>query len=257
LPCRTLAASHGHCLSLLGGIYFRKEIKAALARVTELGPSGGVKQVVSPELLDPFVDQLKRQLQLQTTDKDKQLDILLHWLALTNIQLAFERVYRNIFGSQATALVSMNNVGGASEEIVRQIYAQAAAQYPDVFKAFPFETWIAFLLNSGLAVRTDNRYQTTAYGRGFLKYVVDAQLFIAQTVLAWAIAARQHKAAGLGTTNFERSGSQSYSCPKLAPYSSIYFETNSSNSARDEQNVVVWFKAGVSSQSALFIPEKK
>ncbi len=189
-------------LLLGGGYYFRNEIKAAFARIKEFGPSGvkldtppptqqatsataatridfvaGIKQFISPEQLEPAVEQLKKELRGHTTDKDEQLEIMIYGVASLNIQLAHERTYRNIFGSQVNALVAMNVAGGASEETLKQIYAPAAAQYVEVYKTFSFEAWVTFLVNSGLAVRTENNYQTTPYGRGFLKYAVDKHLF--------------------------------------------------------------------------------
>jgi predicted transcriptional regulator len=49
-------------------------------------------------------------------------------------------------------------------------------QNPELYKIITFEKWIAFLVSSGLTVETSDGYQTTPYGRGFLKYVVDMHL---------------------------------------------------------------------------------
>jgi hypothetical protein len=74
------------------------------------------------------------------------------------------------------ALVRMNNPGGATPEILKQFYDAAATQYPELYKNVTFENWTAFLVTSGLAVQTDDRYQTTPFGSGFLKYVLDMHL---------------------------------------------------------------------------------
>lgn len=190
---------------LIAGVvyYFRDDIKAALRRLKELGLTGvkldipttqqqpiatapaaptakdlvsGIKQFISPEQIDPAVNKIKAELQAQTSNTAEQLEIMIHGVASLNIQLAHERTYRIIFGSQTSALVSMNNPGGASEETLKQIYTGATTQYPEFYKDFSFEKWIGFLINSGLAVRNGSLYETTAYGRGFLKYAVDMHL---------------------------------------------------------------------------------
>ena len=149
---------------LVGGWYFRKEIKAAFSRIKEVGPAGfkldsaastqqaitattapkvdfiaGIKQFISPEVLDPAVAQIKTELQAHSLDKDEQLEIMIHGVASLSIQLNHERTYRNIFGSQVNALVMMNAAGGASEEALKQLYEQTAAQYPEIYKSFTFE----------------------------------------------------------------------------------------------------------------------
>lgn len=197
-----MAASHGHCFSSAAAIIFATRLRPAFARIKEFGPSGvkldaapptqlatpstaatkvdfiaGIKQFISPEQLEPAVEKIKNELRAHTTDKDEHLEIMIHGVASLNIQLAHERTYRNIFGSQVNALVSMNVAGGASEDTLKQIYAQAAAQYVELYKTYSFDAWIAFLVTSGLASRIENHYQTTAYGRGFLKYAVDMHLF--------------------------------------------------------------------------------
>jgi hypothetical protein len=193
-----------------------KEIKAAFPRIRELGLSGvklgdapteqvparataettgliqtagatpgaavkdviqNIKEVVPPDQLDPAVKEIKSKFQQQFPNKDDQLELMTYGIASLNIQLTHERNYRNIYGSQANALISMNAAGGASEDTLKQIYAQAAVQWPDLYKHVSFNGWGGFLVASGLAVQVENSYQTTPYGRGFLKYAVDQHLF--------------------------------------------------------------------------------
>jgi hypothetical protein len=189
-------------LLIVGGVYyFRNEIKTALARVTAVGPLGvtlekpppaqlpvptsaatanelisGIKQFISPEQLDPAVQVLKNTLNSRTQNKDEQIEMLVHALASANIQLIHERVYRTIFGSQMEALVSMNNPSGATQETLKRFYDAAAAQYPELYRTITFENWISFVIQSGLAVRIEDRYELTSYGRGFLKYIIDMRL---------------------------------------------------------------------------------
>jgi hypothetical protein len=194
-------------LILGGGYYFRNEIKSAFARIKAVGPLGvtlegalptqqpvatepplpppaakahdvisSIKQFISPEQLDPAVQAIRDDLAKRELNRAEQIEVLVHALASTNIQLYHERTYRGIFGSQMSALVMMNNPAGAPEEAVKAIYDAAAAQYTDLYKGFTFDRWIAFLVHGGLATCVDKQYQTTPYGRGFLKYVVDMRL---------------------------------------------------------------------------------
>jgi hypothetical protein len=196
--------------------YYHNDIKAALARIKSVGPHGLtleptptqrvstatvgdtgivpsdtgvatlgktaneriniVKQFISPEQLEPSVQSIKQELVTASRDKDEQIDLLAYVLASTNIQLVHERTYRNIFGSQMQALLSINNPGGATDQAVRKIYDEAAAQNAEVYEKISFQQWTDFLLLSGLIARTGDRYELTPYGRGFLKYVVDARL---------------------------------------------------------------------------------
>ena len=189
-------------LLILGGVvYFRNEIKSAFARIKAVGPLGvtldapppaqqpiatpavsanevisGIKQFISPEQLEPAVKSIKDDLAKRTQNKDEQIEILVHALASTNIQVSHERTYRGIFGSQMSALLTMNNPSGATEETVKKIYDAAVAQYPELYKDFTFEKWVAFLMQGGLATHVEGRYEPTAYGRGFMKYVLDMRL---------------------------------------------------------------------------------
>ena len=80
-------------------IYFRKEIKAALSRITEIGPTGfkldtaataqqiattpatanvlisNIKQAISADQLTPALNQVKKELLSQSQNKDEQIDI--------------------------------------------------------------------------------------------------------------------------------------------------------------------------------------
>jgi hypothetical protein len=162
-------------LFLIAGIYYRKEISAAFNRIKELGPGGikldgapatqsvvppanqardiiaDIKQFVSADQLDPGVAQLRSELEKRAgQDKDQKIEILLHALASTNVQLVHERNYNQIFGSQIVALNQMNQIGGSDEQALKDIYNNAVARWPESYKHFTFEDWKAFLLKSGL-----------------------------------------------------------------------------------------------------------
>lgn len=190
-------------LLILGvGFYFRNEIRAAFLRVTEVGPSGvklagapatqevtaspttaapnelirGIREFISPELLDPAVQQIKSELARVGGTAGEQIETLAHALASVNIQIAYERNYRVIFGSQIEALIAMNGPAGALEQLLSALYANAAARYPGFYKTFSYEQWKHFFVATGLTVQTDAGLEISAFGRGFMKYMIDKSL---------------------------------------------------------------------------------
>jgi hypothetical protein len=190
---------------LLGGWYFRSETRAAFIRLKEVGPGGlkldgpaavqqqsaserpsnalivGIKQFISAEQLEPAAAQVREQLASQTKDKDEQLDVLIHSVASLSIQLGHERNYNLIFGSQLAALVRMNEATGAREDVIRALYDEAAIKYPELYKKYTFDEWLQFLTTaSGLASRNGELLQTTPFGRGFLRYLVDRRMIVSR-----------------------------------------------------------------------------
>jgi len=190
-------------------IFFRSEIRAAFSRLKEVGLSGvkldsaapkqvppppateviagtakdfisGVKQFIDSEQLDPAVANFRRDLSAYTQNKDDQLEIMIYAAASANIQLTHERIYRTIFGSQIAVLDGMNAVGGITEEAAKKLYENTVAHSPEFYKSFSFENWIGFLLKTNLAKKVGSNYEATAYGRGFLKYVLDMRLISAK-----------------------------------------------------------------------------
>ena len=105
---------------------------------------------------------------------------MIHGLASLNIQLSHERTYRAIFGNEIIALARMNETGGAIVETLKQIYSDAATKYPELYNTYTYENWLAYLVNSNLAFQKENHYETTPYGRGFLKYMIDMHLSVAK-----------------------------------------------------------------------------
>jgi hypothetical protein len=117
-------------------------------------------------------------------DPKNQVEALTYLSAGLNVQLTHERNYNAIFGSQLQLLEQMNPAIGVPPSVPRQIYDAAKAAFPEMYRDYTFDQWIAFLQNGGLitvgghSLSTLGNYVLTPYGRGFLKYIVDRRLSV-------------------------------------------------------------------------------
>jgi hypothetical protein len=137
-----------------------------------------IRAFMSGEALDPAVQAVRADLpdKLGNNQTD-QLEGLIYTVASLNVQLAHERTYNTIFGSQIQLLTQMVPAMGASPQMARETYEQAKSTHPEFYRTYSFGDWIGFLLGSGLcAVAQNGNYVLTPYGRAFLKYIVDRRL---------------------------------------------------------------------------------
>src|SRR5262249_50060135 len=147
-------------------------------------PSGSVKQfvdgikaVISADQLDPSVQAVRKDVTTLSADQTAQMEALTYSTASLNIQLAHERNYRAIFGSQLQLLALMNVDVGVPPNIAKGVYDRAKTDYPKDYHSYTFEQWIGFLQSTGLiSVAPNGNYVLTAYGRGLLKYILDFHL---------------------------------------------------------------------------------
>jgi hypothetical protein len=86
--------------------------------------------------------------------------------------LAFERINRLIWGSQLELLLHVNSSPtGAAVEELKPFYDKAAAAHQDGLKEYSFESYVGFLINSGLLLRTDGRVLITPFAKEFLSHL--------------------------------------------------------------------------------------
>ena len=98
-------------------------------------------------------------------------------LAAALIREWWGRIYTLIFGSQLRLLQKLNESRqGLTEEEVKSFFEKGASEYPAVYQAYPFESWIAFMESMTLTTKENDRYTITLYGSGFLKYLVAQRL---------------------------------------------------------------------------------
>jgi len=173
--------------------YFRTEIGEAIGRLKQIGPSGvgftaprqnEVRDLRAPETVRPaatlppaktttinlFEQQTKASL--ESTPADMREPFLIRHLSEVRLELALERIYRQIFGSQISLLYQMN-LSPVSRQRAEQIYAKAAGEYSDFYSTYSFEQWLGFLWSAGLIVdATQQVLAPTPAVPEFLSYMV-------------------------------------------------------------------------------------
>lgn len=128
---------------------------------------------VDPYVLSQRVNTIYAEFDSRGIRPGEREEHLVSLLAAALIREAWERTYLWIFGTQMRLLQKLNETPqGLREEEDRGIYQIGASQYPEVFKAYSFENWIAFMQAAALTMKDVGPYLITPNGRGFLKYVV-------------------------------------------------------------------------------------
>jgi hypothetical protein len=128
---------------------------------------------VDPYVLDQRINAICAEFDSHGIKPGQREDALIQLLAGALTREAWERIYLFIFGAQLRLLNRLNETpGGLTEADIQHVYSTAAAQHPEMYQPLTFETWMAFVEQTGLVTRNGDRYLIAPYGRGFLKYLV-------------------------------------------------------------------------------------
>jgi hypothetical protein len=156
------------------------------------GASGGLQQVIATIAALVSKDQLDQVMQAtrdgllaanKITEPKDLSEALLHYSAALAITLSHERNYRGIFGSQIQLLRQMETVADIDRSSASAIYEAARAANPEPYRYFTFDHWLLFLQQAGLVANAPNgNYVLTAFGRGFLRYILSQQLPLAKAL---------------------------------------------------------------------------
>jgi len=183
---------------LLGGlalIIFRAQIRLLLNRTKKLSPGGletydtqqkGTSTDTKAEV-DKFMSSydnpvlLEQEAAIRTDLTNRNLigspeneKVLVRALAATQIVLHFERAYQSIWASQIMILIYLNSQSeGANNNEVKKYYDGARERFPDMYKTYTFENYMAFLESFLLVTRTGDKWNITKGGREFLKFMID------------------------------------------------------------------------------------
>jgi hypothetical protein len=108
---------------------------------------------------------------------DVRENALVHALADTRIRLAFEILYRTIFGSQLSAIFQANQPGGISRTKLEADFVAAKAQFQELHSKRSFDDWMKYIVDAGMLevaqVGGEQRYVATHRAQDFMKYMVD------------------------------------------------------------------------------------
>jgi hypothetical protein len=178
--------------SILGVAFlFRHELRKLVPRVKRVGPTGvefdAERQLAvgaSFEGLREFPGNVRTRAisrieidlhkQIGVIDEGQRVDLLIRQLAQSRLETHFERVYRNIFGSQISGLklLSTQNAGQVAREGAKQWFEdEVKSKFPDFYKDTSFETWLQFLINMLLVESTPDSVTITEIGRDYLTYM--------------------------------------------------------------------------------------
>lgn len=176
-------------------LIFRKQIGGLLDRTKKWGvgklkgeaykqePSAELKSSTADEFLRPRAENpliasqeriIREGLENQNINPDDMERVLVNLLAEQTIINYFERLYISIFGSQITALQSLNVAGVVGVDVLalRPHYDEAVALWPNSYTNYSFEQWLEFLISAGLIIRTGDNVRITQEGHEFLKYII-------------------------------------------------------------------------------------
>ena len=179
-------------ISVIAMLLFRKPISRFLDRANKIGTTGieattGEQDTAKSEAGPSAADELthlfhkqflaEREASILTelehivgakpTQKEKSL---IQIIAAQVIIHQFEATYRDIYGSQLTALDITNTTpSGVPLGVFETLYNQAAAQHKDRYANYSFEQWLEWL--SQLLIIRDDKIYITLAGKEFLKYL--------------------------------------------------------------------------------------
>lgn len=179
---------------------FRSQISGLISRIRAIGKKGidigDHQERQTPPMTDPrkAADDILTQLNVnqyylaQQEMVKKELEqrnlpidsdtarVLLSYTGALFIALDFERIYSSIWGSQISILNFLNTRISAGRTEIQPYYEVGETLYPEVFKTYPFEKYIAFLVSQGLVQQDAEVYTITLKGRTFLLYLVNQGL---------------------------------------------------------------------------------
>jgi hypothetical protein len=105
-------------------------------------------------------------------ESQERENLLIRFLAVTNLALNFERIDSAIWGSQIYIFehLNTNRVGIAKGDIKTLYYDEAVKRWPAFFEAHSYDAYLRFLKNSNLVLEQDGHLLIPEYCT-ILRYV--------------------------------------------------------------------------------------
>lgn len=176
-------------------LIFRRPVNSLLGRVTSLGKDG-LKANPSTEQSSPGQERFPRDNE-QLSDQDsaslvqrrrairqhladgglasqgESTDYLVRLLAITQLHLNFEQIYRAIFGSQIFFLrrANENRISGISRELAVNHFSNVQSSFAPSFDGWDLRGYMRFLLDAELLGERDGAYLITELGVDFLQWL--------------------------------------------------------------------------------------
>jgi hypothetical protein len=127
----------------------------------------------------PAITYLEGELRQQLVgipDPVQQNNLLIGALAETRIRAGHEAIYNRIFGSQLEAMKTLDIRGSATVADAKQYYDTLIPRFPTMYPSYPFDSWLGFMVNTGLVYRDGERLTPTVYGHDFVVYITENRL---------------------------------------------------------------------------------
>lgn len=107
---------------------------------------------------------------------EQTIDGLVHQLAVTGAELAAERVYRGIYGSQIFFLKALNTDGPAPMNQLTDFYERVRTRHKPRFDSTAMEEYYSFLTRNDLIEMTPSSASITIAGTEFLSWMAAQRL---------------------------------------------------------------------------------
>jgi len=122
---------------------------------------------------EELIRQDLQKLQLDSQPQEA-VNVLVRHLALSQLLLFAEQIYRNIFGSQIALLKHLNVVGTLRKDQIENLfYNVAKLNFPSLYDTYSFEQYLHYLKAFNLISTTDNQtFVITDEGKLFLEWMV-------------------------------------------------------------------------------------
>jgi len=99
------------------------------------------------------------------------VDVLVRYLAQSQLTVIFEEVYRLIFGSQIYILKRINESRALKRSVVEEHFRYTQTLFP-VFADWDTDRYMLFLLGRGVVVFANEEYIITTLGMEFLAWMI-------------------------------------------------------------------------------------
>jgi hypothetical protein len=153
-----------------------------LAKPTVADKPGGESPPPPPSpALRGIEESIAAAISASSASEDVKRAWLIRGVAVAQLERAHEINYRLIMGSQIALMLQANSGVPVDTEAARAIFDEAKTRYPEIYKAFDFNGWLAWPKNTGLTQLeqdTSNRtlVKITDVGKDFLHHLVNAGL---------------------------------------------------------------------------------
>ena len=124
-------------------------------------------------VLVPIIRSVREDLDNRSNDPAEREKLLIHAVAVWQVNHENARIARYIFGSQLNILLHLNSrPDGETLENIRTFYDTAAQNFPATFRTYSFESYLAFLERSQLLSRQDQRVFITPKAKALFHYMI-------------------------------------------------------------------------------------